>query len=194
MIKRTPRTSAVKNTDIPAEEPVAPITESTPETDKPLLKTPVKRAPRTAAKVPVATAKTPVKPASANTPKAIIKRTTGSTAKTGTITPEIIEISTIDKKDDEQQPIEDQEVTVFKSIKDKLKDAKNKQKAKKEKAKRREKEIKAVIKKLEKEKKAKLKAETKKKEKAKKEKEKAKAKLKKLEKKKDNKGKSKKKK
>lgn len=193
MIKRTPRTSAVKNTDIPAEEPVAPITESTPETDKPLIKTPVKRAPRTAIKTPAAT-KTPVKPASASTPKAIIKRTTGSTAKMGTITPEIIEISTIDKKTDEQQPIENQEVTVLKSIKDKLKDAKNKQREKKEKAKRREKEIKAVIKKLEKEKKAKLKAETKKKEKAKKEKEKAKAKLKKLAKKKDNKIKSKKKK
>lgn len=193
MIKRTPRTSAVKNTDIPAEEPVAPITESTPETDKPLLKAPVKRAPRTTTKTPAA-AKTPVNPASANTPKAIIKRTTGSTAKTGTITPEIIEISTIDKTADEQQPIENQEITVLKSIKDKLKDAKNKQREKKEKAKRREKEIKIVIKKLEKEKKAKLKSETKKKEKAKKETEKAKAKLKKLAKKKDSKMKSKKKK
>lgn len=194
MIKRRPRTSIVKNTNIPAEDPIGPISDNTPETDKPLLDTSEQRAEENTIEAPNATVNTPVQPASADTPKAIIKRTTGSTAKTGTITPEIIEISTLDKKGDEQNHVENQEITVLKSIKDKLKDAKNKQKEKKEKAKKREKEIKAVIKKLEKEKKAKLKAETKKKEKEKKEKEKAKAKLKKLEKKKDKKAKAKKKK
>ena len=202
MIKRTTKTPAV-NTEAPAEEPVIPVIENTPENkpaeQAPSPKVPVKRAPRTVAKAPQATvktpAKTPVKPASGATPKAVVKRTTTSPPKGSTVTPEIIEIETLDKNANEKsQAILNVEEIALEIVKNKSKDKKlkSKLKEKKEKAKKREKAIKAVIKKLEKAKLAKFKSDSKKKEKKEKEKiKKAKAKAKKAEKEKAKKGKSK---
>jgi hypothetical protein len=105
MIKRTTRTPAVKNTETPATEPTKQVTENTaeakPVAQTPAQKAPAKRAPGTAAKAPAATikssAKTPVKPASNTTPKAVVKRTTTTPPKGSTVTPEIIEIETLSR-------------------------------------------------------------------------------------------------
>ena len=206
MIKRTTKTPIVKNTEIPPTEAAIQATENTVE-DQPVVQTPsptfpVKRAARTAAKAPEASvnaaAKTPVKPASNATPKAVVKRTTTTPPKGSTVTPEIIEIETVDTDVNEKsQPILNVEEIALEIVKNKSKDKKekNKLKEKKEKAKKREKAIKAVIKKLEKAKLAKFKSDSKKKEKKEKEKiKKAKAKAKKAEKEKKGKSKDKKKK
>ena len=167
MIKRTTRTPAVKNTETPATEPAKQATENTTEANPTAQaqapKAPVKRA-SGVAKAPAGTlkaaAKTPVKPASNATPKAVVKRTTTTPPKGSNVTPEIIEIETLKNVNDKPQAILNVEEIALEIVKNKSKDkkVKNKLKEKKEKAKKREKAIKAVIKKLEKAKLAKFKS------------------------------------